>query len=428
MSLRSCTRPWRDRIRREMKYFKARLARSRSKARVVAVTGSSAKSTTSALLAHIMRGVADTDEQVLANTLTDIIKAVRRERRSTAFTVIEAGVSKRGDMDRVAPLLRPDIAIVTHVGLEHYASFRSSEAIAQEKGKLVAAVRPGGAAVLNADEPLVLEMASRTRGKIVTFGRGAGADCRVIAATANFPERLRVTLAWRGSEFDIQTRLVGEQFWVTVAACFCAASELGAPPEVIIEKCASFEPIDGRCAPVVIENGPIFIVDCVKAPWSTLPLSYALMKNARAPYKRIVLGQIADFPGNPRSKYRDAYRAAAQVCDQVIFVGPNSHRSGASSEERASGRFVELPSVAAVSDYVRESARPGELILLKSSKNLHLERIALSWRHEVRCWAEQCGLGKTCVQCGLHSIPHEQHARLRDERAQRHSGGFLPAS
>ncbi|TIX39278.1 MAG: UDP-N-acetylmuramoyl-tripeptide--D-alanyl-D-alanine ligase, partial [Mesorhizobium sp.] len=65
-------------------------------------------------------------------------------------------------------------------------------------------------------------------------------------------------------------------------------------------------------------------------------------------------------------------------------------------------------------------AVPGELILLKSSSNLHLERVALAWTHDVKCWVPVCGKRSGCQGCGLFEVPFEQHrAHVRKRRRAR---------
>jgi UDP-N-acetylmuramoyl-tripeptide--D-alanyl-D-alanine ligase len=270
---------------------------------------------------------------------------------------------------------------------------------------------------LNADDELVRAMADRTDARIVSFGRSRDADYRVVSATSSYPGPLSVEIVRLGARIRIQTRLLGEHFWLSVVAAVAAATELGVPFETIQERCASFEPVQNRCTPFETDGGPVFILDAAKAPWETLPLALRVVENAVAPRKRIVIGQISDFFGNSNPKYRDAYRAARAVSDQVIFAGENAHRSKASPEDREGGRFLELRTAREVHEHIEKTALPGEVILLKSSRSLHLERVALAWKHEVRCWIDRCGLPKDCFDCGLYQAPFEEHERILSERA-----------
>jgi UDP-N-acetylmuramoyl-tripeptide--D-alanyl-D-alanine ligase len=320
-------------------------------------------------------------------------------------------------MEPMARILQPDAAIVTFVGRDHWSAFRSREAIAAEKGALVEAVRPGGFALLNADDDLVMSMAGRTRSRVVTFGRERAADYRVVSATSSYPDRLTVEIAWLGGKVRIESRLLGEHFWLSIVAAVAAATELGVPVEMVRERCKTFQPILNRCTPLETEKGPVFIMDSFKAPWESLHHAIRVVESAVATRKRIVIGQLSDYSGSSTPKYRDAYRAARSVADQVIFAGDNAHRSKASQEDRESGRFVELRTARELHEHIKSTAVEGEVILLKSSKNLHLERAALAFEHDVKCWVDKCGVNRDCFDCGLYETPFEEHEPILRERA-----------
>jgi UDP-N-acetylmuramoyl-tripeptide--D-alanyl-D-alanine ligase len=139
-------------------------------------------------------------------------------------------------------------------------------------------------------------------------------------------------------------------------------------------------------------------------------LALSVLGDCVAPRKRLVLGQISDYPGNARRKYRDTYRAALGVADQVLFVGPASDRYKAASDEIELGRYVAFRNVDELSRYVKSTSVAGEVILVKSSQNLHLERIMLDWHADVKCWPIVCGRrAKNCLECGLYRAPFLEH-------------------
>ena len=395
----------------------ARRGRSRSKATFVGVTGSSGKSTATGLLQHILSAQASVQSQVLINTIRTLARTLSRVSRDTRYVVIEVGASGVNTVVPMAELLRPDVAIVTLVRLEHYTAFRKIELVAEEKGSLVEAVRPGGFAVLNADDEQVMSMASRTRERVVTFGMSPEADYTVSGPRAGYPDMLSFTLRTPSGELALNTLFPAVHFWVPIAAAVVAALELGIPAQTIVERVASFRPLSNRGEIYPVPGGPRFILDAAKAPWHSLNLAFEMIGKAKARRKRIVLGHISDYAGSSR-KYGNAYQAARQVSDQVIFVGDNSHRSRASQEDRDSGRFREIRSVKEVADYIRETAVEDELVLIKGSANLHLERIALSHTHDVRCWVDACGKPGGCLQCGLYEKPFEEHSDFERRRSK----------
>jgi UDP-N-acetylmuramoyl-tripeptide--D-alanyl-D-alanine ligase len=129
------------------------------------------------------------------------------------------------------------------------------------------------------------------------------------------------------------------------------------------------------------------------------------------------MGNVSDPSGPSDRTYRKVYQAARSVADQVIFVGEHSHRSNATAEDIANGRFLRFEHVRDVAEFLKESAIPGEIILLKSSARLLLERLMLAFFTSVRCWQDACGRNETCVPiygagCALYEAPFDQHEAL----------------
>jgi UDP-N-acetylmuramoyl-tripeptide--D-alanyl-D-alanine ligase len=363
------------------------------------------------MLSHILAGLAPVHSLVLRNGHGGCVKLLKRTESAHDYVVCEIGSVGPGTLQPMIDLLRPSVGVVTLVALEHYSAFRSMEAVAEEKRKLVEALPRNGLAVLNHDDPWVRSMASRTRARVSTFGRSGG-NYLITQTRACMPGELNLTIAHDGETFELQTQLTGSHNSLPVAAAFACAHQLGAPVSLIKERLASFQPLFGRCSAHFIENGPVFIADTAKAPHHSIYLPINMMTEFEAPRRRIVIGHISDFAGS-RSKYRDVYRASRLVADQVIFVGDHSHRSRATDEEIAAGRFVEKRIVEEAAGFIKDTAIPGEIILLKSSRNLHLERILLNFGHQVRCWEQRCGQDRDCMRCGFYAI---SFAEQRDKK------------
>ncbi|UCI07265.1 Mur ligase family protein [Mesorhizobium sp. B1-1-8] len=157
-----------------LKVYQAKRVRARSKATFIGITGSSGKSTSASLLGHILAGHGSVHTQVLANTIKALIRTLYKRLKRAGpvdYVVFEAGAFAAGSIRPMAQLLKPHVAVVTMVRLEHLASFRTLEAVAKEKRALVDALQPGGLAVLNADDPHVLGMASGLACRAVTLVR-----------------------------------------------------------------------------------------------------------------------------------------------------------------------------------------------------------------------------------------------------------------
>ncbi|MDF3216967.1 UDP-N-acetylmuramoyl-tripeptide--D-alanyl-D-alanine ligase [Mesorhizobium sp. M7A.F.Ca.CA.001.09.2.1] len=415
----------RENLWQRVRIYKARYARSKSKSIFIGITGSSGKSTTTALLGHILASHGSVHVQLLFHSLQMLSRMLSRRISGVDYAVVEVSASAINSIKPMAELLRPHVAVVTMVRLEHVSSFKTLENVAREKRALVEALEPGGLAVLNADDPHVLAMASAQR--FVTFGESDAADYRITDISAAYPRTLGLKLHWRGGVLDLQTAFPGEHFSLPVVAAAAAALELGVPAQTVKDRIETFQPLVNRCQVISPEGGPHFILDSVKAPWHSLPLALDMIAKSTVGEKRIVLGQLSDFTDST-AKYARAYKSAREIANQVIYVGEHAHRSKASQTDRDAGRFVELRTPKEVSDYIRRTAVPGELILVKSSSNLHLERVALSWTHDIKCWIADCGKRDDCLACGLYGVPFEEHRDFLAKRKlarRRHRFGWL---
>ncbi|MGI9520596.1 MAG: Mur ligase family protein [Hyphomicrobiaceae bacterium] len=400
-------------LRERFRHWRNQWSRQRSKATFLAVTGSSGKTTCAELLTFILEAHAPVFSQLYWNTIDPIGKAIRRSSGNAVFAVFEAGVGQKDQMKPMARLIQPSVAIVTMVGLEHYGAFRSKDAVAAEKGELVEAIQPGGFALLNADDDHVMSMANRTDERVVTFGRDSSADYRVVSAKAAYPQCLEIKINCRGREVRFSTQFAGDQFWLSCVAAIAAAMELGVPDDVIVARVAQYAGPTLRFQ-ALETSGPTFILDTVKAPYSTLNVAFDAFKACNFEQKRIVLGHLSDYAGTSKSKYRDAYRSARAIADQVIVVDRHLHRYDDVIADLASGKLLEFETPEQTHEYLRKTARNDEIILLKSSGSLHLERIAMSWDQTVKCWEPKCGRDGTCTECRYLTLPFEQHDHAMD--------------
>ncbi|AZO09657.1 UDP-N-acetylmuramoyl-tripeptide--D-alanyl-D-alanine ligase [Mesorhizobium sp. M3A.F.Ca.ET.080.04.2.1] len=417
----------REALTRRFRVYRANRARARSSAIFIGITGSSGKSTSASLLGRVLASHGTVHTQVLANTMKSLVATLYKRMGRAGkvdYVVFEAGAYGVDTIRPMAEMLKPHVAVVTMVRLEHFASFRTLENVAREKRALIDALEPGGLAVLNADDPHVMGMASGLRHRFITFGVSEIADYRVSDVGAAYPDGLALSIHWRSGKLELKTHLPAEHFWLPVAAAVATALELGVPKENVQAAVATFQPLLNRCEVVSVEGGPRFIVDSAKAPWHSINLALEMIAKATVQRKRIVLGQISDYGGSTR-KYAQAYTAAREIADEIIYTGDNAHRSRAPQADRECGRFVELRTPKDVSDHIKKTAVPGELILLKSAPNLHLERVALAWKHDVKCWIPACGKKEGCQDCGLFEVPFEEHREFtRNRRLERRRQRF----
>lgn len=382
----------------------------------IGVTGSSGKTTTTTILRHILdeNGMAWGPERG-RNGVGDLRRALLNYPRAATHLVIEVGAGETAALAKSAAMLQPDIAVITMVRLEHYSYFRTLENVAAEKGRLAEGTRPGGVVVVNGDDPMAVEAGRRASARLVTFGLGESVDYRAVDIAAGYPGRLSLTIETAGGAYRVEAPFVARHFWLPVTAAFAAAVEAGIDPETAAKRITTCPEVFHRMNVLAVPDGPVFLLDTAKAPYHSLFLAFDAVASAVAPRKRIVLGKISDYAGNPAKKYRDAYAAARAASDEVIFINDRAHRVKTSAEDVETGRFRSFAAAEKLVEHLRRTAVAGEVILLKGSRSDHLERIALAFVQEVRCWRDHCGVKDDCPSCGMLGEPFETHAVLRRE-------------
>jgi UDP-N-acetylmuramoyl-tripeptide--D-alanyl-D-alanine ligase len=389
---------------------RARLARAEAhrrelgRTRFIGVTGSSAKTTTKELIAAVLSTeLRGTKTFETSNTIGGAARAILRTGRDDDFSVVEVAASRVGTVAATAALLRPAIAVVTHVGVEHRKEFRSAEATAIEKRALVESAA-GGVAVLNADDPLVAAMGDGFPGEVVTFGESAGATFRARDVSATWPERLAFTLEYDGRSVPVATQLCGTHWTSSVLAALAVGVQMGIAIERAVEAVAEFAPVEGRMSPVV-DGGVTFIRDDWKAPYWSVGTAIDFIADARAARKILIFGTIGDYGGGAARVYRRVAELALAAADEVAFVGPQAERARKVKERSPDAPLALFATVHDAAHHFEHVLRDGDLVLLKASGSDHLERIVLTRSETVRCWRERCGRSVFCTACWLRRVP-----------------------
>ncbi len=277
--------------------------------------------------------------------------------------------------------LKPQIGVVTNVGMDHYSVFGSVDAIAAEKGKLVSALPVNGTAVLNADDARVLAMQSRCAGRVVTYGLSPTAVLRADDVRADWPNRLSFTALYEDQSIRVETQLCGAFWTPSVLAAMAVGQIMGVPLAASADAIRKVPPVEGRMCPVTTADGVTFISDCWKAPQWTIPASLEFMGQAAAKRKIVVIGTISDYPGKAAAKHPRVARQAMEAADFVLFVGAYASKCLTARRHPHDQTLQAFVTVRQLSRFLRDFLQPGDLVLLKGSlKADHLEQLVAAWQ------------------------------------------------
>ena len=373
----------------------------------IGVAGSAGKTTTKelllGLLAHKGMGVGNIGS---FNNVEEIAKALLRARPSHDFFVTELSEDRPGAMDQPLALTQPSVGIITVFEDDHRAAFDSRQAVAAEMGKLVAALPVAGTAVLNADDPMVLAMATRCIAKVITCGVSPAAELRAQHISSVWPDRLEMMVEHGGERVRLRTQLCGTHWVPSVLGAIGGGLAVGRTLEECAQGIASVAPFDGRMQPVTMTDGVTFIRDDFKAPLWTLDACFEFMRTARAARKIMVIGELSDVGPEKGKKYARAAAQAQDVADLTVFVGHWSSSVLKARKVGAEGELNAFVHVQEAAQYINSISRPGDLVMLKgTNKQDHLARIPLSRSGEVNCWRDDCRRVSFCNQCSERMSP-----------------------
>lgn len=219
------------------------VAGSLPEATVIGVTGSAGKTTTKDLLARLTGRIGPTIAPVgsFNNEIGHPLTVLRAD-LDTRYLVLELSARDEGHIGYLARIAPPRIGVVLNVGTAHLGVFGGKEAIAKAKGELVEALPSTGVAVLNADDPLVREMAARTDARVTFFGRSADAAIRAEEVTIDERGRASFLLRTPSGAAHVKLRLYGEHAVDNALAAAAAGYELGLPVATIAQELSESEP------------------------------------------------------------------------------------------------------------------------------------------------------------------------------------------
>ena len=348
---------------------------------LVAVTGSTGKTSTKELIAEVLRAAAPTlKTEGNLNNEVGVPLTLLRLREEDRYAVIECGMNHLGEIARLAQWADPDVGVVTNVGPVHLEGCGSMDGVAHAKGEMFHALRDVAVAVANADDARVLAQAKLSRRRLVTFGATYGSDVRLISAHHGGPG-LRVELELRGTRRTVELKLIGTHNANNAAAAAAVGVALGIEVETILRGLANAVTPGRRMRPVPLPEGALLIDDCYNAnPSSTKAALLTLTHLVRGKGRAIaVLGDMLELGPGELDLHRDVGRFAAGAgLSLLVCFGKRARALGEGAQEAGLPaeciEYTEDPAEAV--RLVRSRMRPEDVVLVKGSRGMRMERIS----------------------------------------------------
>ncbi|MGV8908893.1 MAG: UDP-N-acetylmuramoyl-tripeptide--D-alanyl-D-alanine ligase [Propionicimonas sp.] len=358
----------------------------------VGITGSSGKTSTKDLLAQLLATAGATVAPVGSfNNEIGVPLTATRITPETRFLVSELGARGGGHITYLCAIVQPLVGVVVNVGHAHLGEFGSVAAIAQAKGELVEALPTDGWAVLNADDPLVSAMATRTIARIATFAVGAPpdfGDLRVWAEDVAYDERQRPAFRLQASgavagAATVQLRVTGaHQVGNALAAVAVALTQGMSVADVAAALGAATLQSHWRMELSERSDGVLVINDAYNANPDSMAAALRTLASLRRPGGRLlaVLGDMLELGPGAAQAHREIGQLAAQLgVERLIALGDHGDDLVAGAEGIARAEGIDATIAGDREAATAEAAawlRPADVVLVKASRGLALESVA----------------------------------------------------
>jgi UDP-N-acetylmuramoyl-tripeptide--D-alanyl-D-alanine ligase len=344
--------------------------------RLAAITGSAGKTTTKDFAATILsRRFAVEKTPGNQNSQIGFPMSVMNLPRSPDWMVGEMGLSEPGNLSSLSRAFEPDVAAILLVAAAHLQFFASVDAIADAKAEILEGLKPGGTFVANADDPRVVAIAARHRGRVVRFGRGPAADVSARDVVAE-PDGSRFVLTTPEGEAAVRLPVAGPHQVANFLAAAAIGFAVGIGPSECAAASADLRPAAHRGVLRRHASGALLYDDAYNANPSSMRAALDTLAVLPARRRIAVLGDMLELGVEEERWHREAGAAAAGRSDLIVCVGPRARAIG---EGAAAAGFSEsaILRVASAEDAAEQLAgllREGDAVLFKASRGVGLER------------------------------------------------------
>lgn len=324
-----------------------------------------------------------------------VIRVIIRDKNFPEILVLEYGVDRPHDMDYLLSIAKPNTAVITAIGEipVHVEFFSGSLEVAKEKAKLIQALPVNGQAVLNADDEVIFEIKNKTKAKIITFGFDEHADVRItnyelrIMNTENgnsIPEGITFKIEYQGNTMPIRMNNCFGKPQVYAAA---ATAAIGVVFNInlveIAEALFEYESPPGRLRLIHGIKNSLILDDSYNASPQAMNEALDVLESLPATRRIAVLGDMLEIGKFTEHAHRAVGDKVAKFADILFVVGPKARfvaeEAGTRGIDKKSRKLDENQIF--IFDEAREAGKkldeimkPGDLILVKGSQSMRMEK------------------------------------------------------
>ena len=345
---------------------------------IAVVAGSNGKTTTKELIASVLRGQfpALWSESSFNNDVGVPLTLLRLDKTHRA-AVLEAGSNHPGELPPLLEMIAPRLGVITNIGREHLEFFHDLDGVAREEGSVADALPTDGVLFINGDDPYADRLAARARCRVVRAGFGPRNDCRAQNIRLDDAgSTFAVRSCYPAYDGDYRIGLLGRHQILNALFAYAVGAELHLERPAVEHGLAGCAPANMRLQ-MLHPGGVRLLADAYNANADSMLAALDTLRELPCSGRRVaVLGDMAELGERSVDAHREVGRRVAEArLDWLFAVGARARDIADAARGQGMAGVVEIAEVESAARAVREFARPGDVVLVKASRLMRLERI-----------------------------------------------------
>ncbi len=349
--------------------------RSQFRPKIVGVTGSVGKTTTKQMTYAAIAGFGNTIKtEGNQNNELGLPRTLFHIDRETEYAVVEMGMSHLGEIERLSQCARPDVGIITCIGVSHIGNLGSQENICKAKLEICAGLPENAPLVLNGDDPFLRKAVLPSHVHPVWFSLGdENADVCALEVHQEGDDMVFTLVDKKAGRFSVSIPAMGRHNVANALAAYAAATSLGLDPKGVIAGLADFQQT-GMRQKIVHSKGVDVMEDCYNANPDSMKAALTMFKEYPANKRYALLGDMLELGEISPSAHEEAGRqAAAAGLELLVCYGEEARRTAKAASE-AGIKAVHAASYREAADLLLASMQSGDALLVKASRGMALEK------------------------------------------------------
>jgi UDP-N-acetylmuramoyl-tripeptide--D-alanyl-D-alanine ligase len=347
---------------------------------ILAITGSSGKTTTKEMAAAILgagRNILKTEGNF--NNLIGLPLTLFNLNKDHTAAIVELGTNQRGEIGRLTRIATPDIGLITNIGPAHLEGFASIEGVAEEKKDLFLNMPPSGTIIINHDDPFLRNSGDAWSGRCVSFGLKEGADVRAERIIYRQERGTSFSLRIGEDRQEVVMPIAGEHQVMNALAAAASAWTAGATIADIGRGLTNFSPVPGRMEVLPLSNGAFVINDTYNANPASVGEAIKTLSNLRGNGRSVVvLGDMLELGDQEEVWHQKIGSLLADTgVNRVYLRGrlAGATAAGASKNGLPAAAVILREDPEEITRDILSYAKDGDWILVKGSRRMRMESI-----------------------------------------------------